>query len=159
MNHAIQYVFKYDTETVPQQSLTKNMVVSEGLNLHLALIDVNKNVSNLSKLQPSSLSFEKLLLEAVDQGFSMFGDLSKEAVYLHLVEAFNINKNEIPYKIEEFVNAIEKTFGFSAKILQIQILKHLHKKVGHGFKYHSKNGDLKLTDYVAALRQFFCSYY
>ena len=89
----------------------------------------------------------------------MFGDLSNEVIYLHLEEAFNINKHEIPQKIEEFVNAIEETFGFGAKILQIQILKHLHKKAGYSFKYYSKNGDLKLTDYVAALRQFFCSHY
>jgi len=129
------------------------------LNLQLAPIEVNKNVSNLSKLQPSILSFEKLLLEAVDKGFSLFGNLSSEVIYLHLEEAFNINKHEIPYKIEEFVNAIEEIFGFGANILQIQILKHLHKNAGHGFKYYSKNGDLKFTDYVAALRQFFCSHY
>jgi len=129
------------------------------LNLYLAPIKVNKNVSNLSSLQPSSLSFEKLLLEAVDEGFSMFGDSSKEAVYLHLSEAFNINKHEIPYKFEEFVNAIEKTFGLGAKILQIELLKHLHKKFGQSFKYHSEDDDLKLTDYVAALRQFFCSHH
>ncbi len=56
----------------------KTWWVRESLKLHLAPIEVDKNVSNLSKLQPSSLSFEKILLEAVDKGFSMFGDLSNE---------------------------------------------------------------------------------
>ena len=129
------------------------------MNPQLASIEINKNDSNLSEPQPSNMSFEKLLLEAVDEVFLLLGDLSHEAVYLHLVEVFGIKKHEIPYKIEEFVKAIEKIFGPGAKILQIQIFKHIYKKVGRGFKYHPKNGDLELTDYLAALRQFFCSQY
>ena len=100
------------------------------MNPQLASIEINKNASNLSEPQPSNLSFEKLLLEAVDEVFLLLGVLSKETVYLHLVEVFGIKKHEIPYKIEEFVSAIEKIFGLGAKILQIQILSICTKRLG-----------------------------
>lgn len=119
----------------------------------MASTGVSKNVSNLSNLQSSNLRFEELLLEAVDV-FCMFGDLLKETIYLHLANAFNVKKHDIPHKTDEFVSALEKTFGLGAKIIQIQILKYLHKNVGHEFKYYTKTIDLELTDYLAALRQF-----
>jgi len=95
--------------------------------------------------------FEKLLLEAVDEALSSLGASSKEAIYLHLENTFDINKPDIPHKIEEFVNAIEKIFGLGAKFLEIQIMKRLYEKVGPVFKYFPER-DLIFTEYVAAAR-------
>jgi len=94
--------------------------------------------------------FEKLLLEAVDEALSSLGASSKQAIYFHLENTFDINKPDIPHKIEEFANAIEKIFGPGAKFLEIQIMKRLYKKVGP-FKYFPERG-LIFTEYVAAAR-------
>lgn len=59
----------------------------------------------------SKRDFEKLLLEAVDEGLSSLGEPSKQAIYFHLEKGFNIKKQEIPYKITTFAKAVEKILG------------------------------------------------
>jgi len=99
-----------------------------------------------------SRRFEKLLLEAVDETLSSLGDSSKEAIYFHLEKTFSINKQDIPHKIEEFANAVEKIFGPGAKLLEIKIMKRLYEKIGPVFKYFPERDDLVFTEYVAAAR-------
>ena len=99
-------------------------------------------------------SFNKLLREAVDEGLSSLGENSKQAIYFHLEKSFNVKKQEIPYKIEAFANAIEKIFGLGANFLEILIMKRLYEKVGRSFKMH-RSKDLKFTEYVAAAKRSF----
>jgi len=101
---------------------------------------------------PSS-GFEKFMLEAVDEGLSLLGDSPKQAFYSYLDKAFKIKKQDIPSKIEEFTDAIERVFGNSAKLLEIEIMKHLYRKVGHNFEYPSETNNLLFTEYVEAARQ------
>ena len=56
-------------------------------------------------------SFETAILDAVDEGFASFGRFGKQVIYIHLENTFKIKKQEIPYKIEEFADAIEQIFG------------------------------------------------
>jgi hypothetical protein len=97
--------------------------------------------------------FEELLLSSIDETFSLLGDLCKKALYFHLEKKFHFTKKDIPYKIDEFTNAIENVFGVSAKIIKIQILKNLHKKVPY-FRYFPKR-DLLFNEYLRAVRQAF----
>jgi len=95
--------------------------------------------------------FRKLLLEAVDEVFSSsLGDSAKRAIYFNLQKTFRIKKQEIPNKIDEFTNAIEKIFGDGAKLLEIQVMKHLYEKVGNEFGYFPEEDDLLFTEYVKA---------
>ena len=98
--------------------------------------------------------FEKLLLEAVDEGLSSLGESSKQSIYYHLEKSFHIKKQEIPYKVEAFVDAIEKIFGFGANFLEILIMKQLYEKVGRSFKWRTSK-DLKFAEYVDAVRRSF----
>jgi len=102
----------------------------------------------------SKHSFEKLLLEAVDEGLSSLGDSAKHAIYFHLKNTFNISKRDIPFKIEDFVDALEKIFGFGAKPIEILIMKRLYEKVGGAVEY-PEHENLVFTEYVAAARQSF----
>ena len=108
----------------------------------------NDKVSAEEETPP--LDFEKLLLEAVDEGLSSLGDSPKQAIYFYLERSFKIKKMDIPSKIDEFANAIEKIFGHGAKHLEIQIMKRLYEKIGHTFKYFPENDDLLFTEYVEA---------
>lgn len=96
--------------------------------------------------------FTKLLLEAVDETLSSLGDSSKRAIYFYLERNFSIKKQDIPDRIEEFTEAIEKLFGNGAKILEIQIMKHLYENLGRDFEYLSENNDLLFTDYANVVR-------
>jgi len=98
-------------------------------------------------------SFETAIIEAVDEGFSPFGHSRKQAIYFHLENIFKIKKQEIPYKIEEFANAIEQIFGAGAKLIEIRIIEALHERT-QGFVHLPKKGELVFTEYVANLRAF-----
>jgi hypothetical protein len=96
--------------------------------------------------------FEEVLLEAIDDGLSLLGESSKQAVYFHLEKAFKMNRLDIPYRIEDFTDAIERLFGAGAKILEIHIMKCLFKKVGYNFKHYPKQKNLTFTEYIAAVK-------
>ena len=98
-------------------------------------------------------SFEGLLLKAIDEGLSSLGESPKRVVYFYIEKKFNVKKREIPYKIEEFVDALEKIFGLGAKFLQILIIKQLCEKVGQIFEWNEGQTDLIFAEYVTAARR------
>ena len=104
------------------------------------------------EVEKKTMSFEELLLEAIDEGLSLLGESSKQAVYFHLEKDCKINSQDIPYKIEEFTDAFERIFGNGAKILEIRIMKCLFKKVGYTFKHYPRPKSLTFTEYIAAVR-------
>ena len=98
--------------------------------------------------------FEKLLLEAIDEGLSSLGNSPKEAIYFHLDRSFNIKKEQIPGKIEAFENAIENIFGIGANFLEIIIMKQLYIKVGGAFELN-ETARLAFAEYVATAKRAF----
>jgi hypothetical protein len=107
---------------------------------------------NSTNREAENKKFEEVLLEAIDEGLSLLGESSKQAIYFHLEKAFKMNRLDIPYRIEEFTDAIEKLFGAGAKILEIHIMKCLFKKVGYNFKHYPKQKNLTFTEYIAAVK-------
>ena len=99
-----------------------------------------------------TMKFEEVLLEAIDEGLSLLGESAKQSVYFYLEKTFKMNRVDIPYRIEEFTDAVEKIFGSGAKILEIQIMKCLFKKVGYKFKHYPKQKNLTFTEYIAAVK-------
>lgn len=124
----------------------------EELSFCLAQPEINAKMSAPKESTPRDRSFEKLLLEAVDEGLSSLGDSSKQAIYFHLEKAFKISKKDIPDKIDEFANAIENIFGFGAKFLEIHIMKSLYEKAGHAFIFLPEQEKLLFAEYVTAAR-------
>jgi len=98
-------------------------------------------------------SFEKLLLNAIDEGLSALGESPKRVVYFYLEKKFNISRREIPDKIEDFVEALEKIFGLGAKFLQILIIKQLYQKIEKNLEWNEEQTDLTFTEYIVAARR------
>jgi len=98
--------------------------------------------------------FDKLLLEAVDEGLTSLGESSKQAIYFYLEKSFNVKKQEIPYKINDFAYAIEKIFGLGGNFLEILIMRRLYERVGRDFEWRGSK-DLTFTSYVAAAKRSF----
>lgn len=98
------------------------------------------------------MSFEEVLLEAIDEGFSWLGEREKQTIYFFLEKEYNISKHDIPYRIKDFAEAIEDIFGMGAKLLEIKIMKILFTKIGYNFPYlHTQEG-LEFTKYIESAR-------
>ena len=73
--------------------------------------------------------FDAVLLEAIDDAFSTLGENVKTSLYFHLEHKLIIPKQDIPYRIDDFSDALELIFGVAAKRLEILIMKKLHEKI------------------------------
>jgi hypothetical protein len=73
--------------------------------------------------------FDDILLETIDETLSSLGEPVKNAIYFHLQNNFSISKNEIPKKIIEFSDFIQKIFCSGAGRLEIKFMKTLHSKL------------------------------
>ena len=80
-------------------------------------------------------SFYDTLLEAIDEAFSSLGESIKTAIYFHLENSMGIKKREIPFRIDDFQNALEKIFGLGARLLEILFIKNLHEKIKTTYKW------------------------
>jgi len=82
----------------------------------------------------SQNNVRKILLEAVEEGFSSLGDSPKQAIFFHLETSFKIRKDNIPTNLTEFARALEKIFGPGAFYLEKLIAKRLYEKLGLEFE-------------------------
>jgi len=100
-------------------------------------------------------NFDQMLLEAIDQGLSGLGGAGKASIYIHLEGLYNIRKQEIPNKLDDFSNALQRIFGLGARHLEILIMKNLHEKVGCLCKLDNPSWlapDLTFTKYIEQMR-------
>jgi hypothetical protein len=97
-------------------------------------------------------TFDKLLLEAVDDALSSLGESAKLSIYFHLENRFNIAKNEIPNRLEDFTDGLEKIFGLGANFIEILIMKNLFEKVGKPLEWN-ENKELSFVEYVTTAKQ------
>ena len=108
---------------------------------------------NGKKQKTPEEKFNFAITETVDESFSSFKNLDKEAAYLHLEKTFKIKKEEAPLKIESFTDAIEQMFGIASKLVEIKIIEGLHKRFPE-FVFFPKKGEIDFKEYVTSLRAF-----
>jgi hypothetical protein len=104
------------------------------------------------KSQKPENEFGNLVIKTIDECLSSFNKIDKTAIYSVLEKDYEIKKEEIPYKIESFADALEQILGIGAKLVEIGIIERLHKKFPN-FMFFSKNGDICFTEYVTSLRE------
>jgi hypothetical protein len=102
----------------------------------------------------SKCNVDRILLEAVDESLSSLGESSKQSIYFYLDSSFNIKKQEIPNKVEAFVDALEKIFGLGADFIESLIMKRLAEKIELDSKWRFPK-ELKLVEYVNVAKQNF----
>jgi hypothetical protein len=74
--------------------------------------------------------FSKILLSAVEEGFSSLGESSKQAIFFHLEASFQVKKENIPKNLSGFKDALEGLFGPGAPYIEKTITERLHEKLG-----------------------------
>jgi len=107
------------------------------------------SISPTDKLPLSNYSFEDLMLEALEDALP---DSAKQAIYSNLEKTHNLDKKAIPHKINELVEVLEKIFGFGAKLIEIEIMKNLHRKSDRVLEYFPKTDELSFTEYLMAVK-------
>ena len=112
----------------------------------------SENHAPKNKTNKKTTNFEELLMESIDEGLSLLGESSKPVVYFYLEKTYKMNRVDSPYRIEDFIGAIEKMFGTGAKILEIQIMKCLFKKADYPLKYCPQQKSLEFAEYVEAVK-------
>jgi nucleoside-diphosphate-sugar epimerase len=109
-------------------------------------------IMNRTKAQKGN--FQKMMMEAVDRVFSSKGDSCKQFLYFHLQNSYNIGKQEIPYRIDDFAEALKAIFGLGAVLIEIEIMKELFSRVQIStprVTHLQKQEDLSFTTYVKQL--------
>jgi hypothetical protein len=101
-------------------------------------------------------TFNRLLLEVVDETLCCMGATARESIYFHLANNFNIKKVEIPHKVEECASAIRAIFGLAAFPLETLIMKQLYKKIRCVVEC-SPPENFEMSAYVEMLRSSFLS--
>ena len=102
--------------------------------------------------------FENLLTETIDEAFSTLGENVRKSIYFHLNQKFMITKQDIPYKIDEFSDALEQIFGIGARMLELLIMTKLQGKIRALYKWEGPNWlvpELTFSQYVSLLKSFY----
>jgi len=99
--------------------------------------------------------FEDVLQDSIDEAFSSLGEAVKTSIYFHLEHKFLITRQDIPRRIEDFSDALERIFGLGAKHLELLIMKNLYEKVNCSYRWEGPKWlvpDLTFKKYVELIR-------
>lgn len=106
----------------------------------------------------SQVEFNKLLLNSFDQALTSLGQATAASIYFYLEDHFKIKKMEIPKRINDSLNALEKLFGVGADYLEIFIMKNLYAETKF-FCARSKPAkmlqDMTFSDFVSLMEKIF----
>lgn len=105
------------------------------------------------KINLQEKNYETALTEAIDAAFAPLGSTITQLVYTYIEKTFKINKQEIPDRTKEFAEAIEQIFGEGAKLIEIRIIKELHKEI-QDFVHIPRKRNLEFAEYLTDLRAF-----
>jgi hypothetical protein len=99
----------------------------------------------------NSENFKKVLFEAVDNGLLTLGESPRCAIYFRLEKNWQLKKEEIPQKVEKFLEGLENIFGPGSRVVENVIVEDLYKKLGLEFE---EKMNFEFQDYVKqALKQ------
>jgi hypothetical protein len=105
-------------------------------------------------LAQDSKTFDKLLLNAIDEALGSLGEPAEQSIYFHIESKFNVTRSRIPERLEDFQAGLEKIFGLGARLLEILVMKNLYAKIKFPLSIGNSN-QLEFVDYVNAARQCF----
>ena len=102
--------------------------------LALSLLIILGEVSLMA--EPAEVG--KVLLQAVDDGLSVPGEIVRTAIYQRIERSYRLRREEIPEKLETFQQALQDLLGEpSAKVMEKLIAKNLYRRLGLNFTEHA----------------------
>jgi hypothetical protein len=113
-------------------------------------------ITHKTKRNQTKNQLDMKIIDAIDESLASFGESVKSAVYFQLENGYNVKKQDIPSRIEEFATAIEAIFGIGARLIEMKIIETLYASA-KGFMYIPKSEDLVFKDYVQSVKSFLMS--
>jgi len=92
---------------------------------------------------------DEALLEAVDFGLAVPGEIVRETIYERLETAYGIKREEIPERLPAFHKALQELVRSVANVLERVIAKNLYSRLGQSFVNHE---NWTLIEYVNHLK-------
>ena len=103
--------------------------------------------------------FDDLLLEAIDEALISLGENVKTVVYFYIKTSFNIKRREIPERIAEFSDALERIFSLGARNLEVLFMRSIHSKIKLFCEWPTSSkweiSDVTFPEYVRLMKQKF----
>jgi hypothetical protein len=96
-----------------------------------------------SMVKPVQL--DEALLEAVDFGLLVPGEIVRATIYERLETVYGIKREEIPEKLPVFHQALQELVRSVANVLERVIAKNLYSRLGQNFVNHE---NWTLVDHV-----------
>jgi hypothetical protein len=76
---------------------------------------------------------DEVLLQAVDDGLSVPGEIVRAAIYQRIERSYQLRREEIPEKLETFHQALQDLLGGGATVMEKLIAKNLYQRLGLNF--------------------------
>ena len=97
--------------------------------------------------------FKKLLLQIIDENLKqIFRETATHIIYKFLEKNYSLKREEIPEKLETFMEGLQDFFRSGAHMIEQSILEELHMKLG--LKYKSRK-DYRFMDYIDDLENVY----
>ena len=103
---------------------------------------------------PKTMTCEKplneIILEAVDLGLLDLGETTKHTIYYHIGRIQRLKREEIPVRLEEFHEALQKLLGAGTRAVEKLVIRNLYDIIGCELM---ENNSWTLVDYVRDVSQ------
>ncbi|MEM2168966.1 MAG: hypothetical protein QXX99_03545 [Candidatus Bathyarchaeia archaeon] len=100
---------------------------------------------NQKEVYKFSKEFERILIEAIDDGLNLLGETVGTVLLMMIRERHNIEKDEIPRKIKEFSSALRSILGNGGgKFVEKIIVTCLFSRLGLG----TPKGEREFHEYI-----------
>jgi len=97
--------------------------------------------------------FKKLLLQTIDGNLKqIFRETATHIIYQFLEKNHSLKREEIPEKMEIFMEGLQEFFRSGAHMIEQSILKELHANLG--LKYKNREG-YRFVDYIDDLENVY----
>jgi hypothetical protein len=104
-------------------------------------------------IEEPKISLEAAVTGAIDAVLQSLGNRVKEAIYSHMENAYGLQKEDIPCKIQKFSETLQQIFGPLSKLIETKIIEKLHSTY-EGFFYISEEEDLSLAEFIHSLELY-----
>ena len=82
-------------------------------------------------MKKKRVKFEKLLIKSVDDSLKdTFGETAAEIIYKHLERKHSLKQEEIPKKLEVFIEGLEEFLSSGATVVEGMVLEKLCSNLG-----------------------------
>lgn len=99
------------------------------------------------------VKFEKLLIKSVDDSLKdTFGETATTIIYKHLEKMHSLKQEEIPKKLEVFIEGLEEFLSSGATVVEGMVLKNLCSNLGIERPSEEKPS---FVDYVTKLKRMY----